>query len=289
MPQFVSKLQHNTYEKGEFSDEQPRDLDETIDLIKSFPWDQERSLTDIQLTGPSVTIQDNDLNYLKLGLYFGGKFCVYYLDKDNHLYEYHVPDLNSVSNLVSGFFAQNLDLKLFDKHLFNVGNRAHFITKSFIYRISAWKFFMLISIFFIYLFLLSLSLFTAKYNTATIFPLGLMLFLFGSFLAYALYRYLQTRHQYLQISKGNNIFSFGYNEHQIVTYNKSDIQQVIYYAGKGNSSRNLSDDVEVYFKDGSGIKISNMLVSVVELLTKFKDHADNYTVPVNFKTKNLFK
>jgi hypothetical protein len=88
MPEFISKLQHNTYEKGEFSDEQPRDLEETINLIKDFPWDAERTLTDIQLTGPSVTILDNDLNYLKLGLYFGGKFCVYYLDKDNHLYEY---------------------------------------------------------------------------------------------------------------------------------------------------------------------------------------------------------
>ncbi|QEC79944.1 hypothetical protein [Mucilaginibacter ginsenosidivorax] len=85
MPQFISKLQRNTYEKGEFSDEQPRNLDETIQLIKDFPWDLERPLTDIQLTGPSVTIQDAELNYLKLGLYFGGKFCVYYLDKDNQI------------------------------------------------------------------------------------------------------------------------------------------------------------------------------------------------------------
>lgn len=37
MLQLTSKIQHNTYEKGEFSDEQPRDLDETIRLIKDFP------------------------------------------------------------------------------------------------------------------------------------------------------------------------------------------------------------------------------------------------------------
>ncbi|MGN8068561.1 hypothetical protein [Mucilaginibacter sp. SG564] len=288
MPQFVSKLQHNTYEKGEFSDEQPRNFDNTIDLIKNFPWDQERSLTDIQLTGPSVTIQDNDLNYLKLGLYFGGKFCVYYLDKGNHLYEYHTPDLDSVSTLVSDFFTQKLDLKLFEKHFFNVGNRAHFITKNFIYRLSTWYFLTLMSLFFIYLCIILLSSIN-KNNSGSLFLLCLTLFIFGSFLLYASSRYFKNRQQYLQISKGNNRFSFGYNDQQIVTYNKSDVQQIIYYAGKGNSSRNLSDDVEVYFKDGSAIKISNMLISAIDLLAKFKDPADNYTVPVNFKTKNLFK
>jgi hypothetical protein len=30
MLQLTSKLQHNTYEKGEFSDEQSRNVDETI-------------------------------------------------------------------------------------------------------------------------------------------------------------------------------------------------------------------------------------------------------------------
>ena len=54
MPEFISKLQHKTYEKGEFSDEKVRSLDETIKLIKTFPWDAERTLTDVQLTGSSV-------------------------------------------------------------------------------------------------------------------------------------------------------------------------------------------------------------------------------------------
>ncbi|MBB6126055.1 hypothetical protein [Mucilaginibacter lappiensis] len=289
MPQFVSKLQHNTYEKGEFSDKQPRNLDETIDLIKNFPWDIERPLTDIQLTGPSVTIQDNELNYLKLGLYFGGKFCVYYLDKDNHLYEYHVPDLDSVSKLIADFFVSNLDLKLFEKHFFNVGNRAHFITQSFVYTLSMWKFVILIALFFIYLFLISLSVFTTKFNDGSLFVTGLMLLLSGSFLIYTLFVYFKNRHLYLQISKGNGQFSFGLDEQHIVTYNKSDIKQILYYAGKGNSSRNLTGEVTVYFKDGSDIKIPNLLISVVDLLAKFKDHTDNYTVPVNFITQNIFQ
>ncbi|SDH12403.1 hypothetical protein ACRQ5D_22375 [Mucilaginibacter sp. P25] len=109
MLQLISKLQHNTYKKGEYSDEEYRNLDDTIQLIKDFPWDAERALTDIQLTGPSVTIQDNDLNYLKLGLYFNSKFCVYYLDIDNHLYEYHAPNVEEACNLVKDFFGQALE------------------------------------------------------------------------------------------------------------------------------------------------------------------------------------
>ena len=289
MPQFISKLQHNTFEKGEFSDEQSRNLDETISLVKNFPWDQERALTDIQLTGPSVAIRDNDLNYLKLGLYFGGKFCIYYLDKDNHLYEYHAPDLDSAISLVSDFFAQRLDLQIFEKHFFNIGNRVHFTTKNFIYELSPWNFSTLMLLSFIYLFLFIMSVANTKFSNGLFFVPGLLLLLFGSFLGYALFRYFQNRHQYLQISKGNSRFSFGVDEQHIVTYNKIDIKEITYYTGKSNSSRNLADDIDVYFKDGGHIKISNMLISAIDFLAKFKDRSDNYTVPVNFKTRNMFK
>ena len=134
MPEFISKLQHKTYEKGEFSDEKVRSLDETIKLIKTFPWDAERTLTDVQLTGPSVTIRDEDINYLKVGLYFNGKYCLYYLDSDNHLYEYHAPDIDDACIKVADFFNASLDLQKFEKHFLNVGNKAYFDTNYFEYR-----------------------------------------------------------------------------------------------------------------------------------------------------------
>ena len=64
MPDFISKLQYKNYEKGEFSDEKVRGLDETIQLIKNFPWTKQRGV-DVQLTGPSVTIQNEYAEYLK--------------------------------------------------------------------------------------------------------------------------------------------------------------------------------------------------------------------------------
>jgi hypothetical protein len=78
MPEFISKIQYKTYEKGEFSDEKVRNVEETLSLIKEFPWNEQRGV-DVQPTGPSVTIQDEYVNYLKVGLYFNGKFCLYYL------------------------------------------------------------------------------------------------------------------------------------------------------------------------------------------------------------------
>jgi hypothetical protein len=111
----------------------------------------------------------------------------------------------------------------------------------------------------------------------------------GLIVVFALLQYLKKRNVYLQISKGNSQFSFGVDKEHIITYNKSDITEFTYQAGRGNNSRNLFDNMELSFKDGSDIKIPNMIISAAELLAKFKDQSDNYIVPVNFKSRNIFK
>src|SRR5579875_2557486 len=135
MADYISKVQHKTYEKGEFSEEKARTLADTIELIRSFPWDQERPLTSVELTGPSITIQDEDVNWLKVGLYFNGKFCLYYLDNNNHLYEYHAPNLDDAINMVTDFFNKQLVLQKFEKHFFSVNKRHYFSTGLFYYHI----------------------------------------------------------------------------------------------------------------------------------------------------------
>ncbi|MGI4022132.1 MAG: hypothetical protein ACRYFA_11545 [Janthinobacterium lividum] len=80
MCNLVSKLQYKTYETGEYSDEEARNLEETLILIQDFPWEEQRHLIDIKITGPSVTIQNDEGAYLKLGLFFNNKFCVYLFD-----------------------------------------------------------------------------------------------------------------------------------------------------------------------------------------------------------------
>src|SRR6202000_829347 len=85
MTEFVSKLQYKTCEDGEYYKEKSRNLAETIELINNFPWAREQ-YADVHLTGPSITINDHSGNYLKAGIYFGGKFSLYYMDTHYHLF-----------------------------------------------------------------------------------------------------------------------------------------------------------------------------------------------------------
>lgn len=291
MPRFTSKIQHKTYEKGEFSDEQERELAATIDLINTFPWDKERTLTDIQLTGPSVTVKDEGGNYLKIGLYFNGKYCLYYLDNDGHLYEYHTPDLKQVNTLVTGFFKAALDLSAFEKHFINIGNRAHFKTNPFIYRerlgriVSLTAYLLLYSVFFI-------STNIAVIMTDTPWHLGLLFALLSLFLYYFIFRIYRNaylnRDNYLQISRGNDVFSFGYTADTIKSYNKADIKEMISYANRGSRNPNMIEAIEVIFKNGETIRFTNMLISTSDFQAKFHDSMGNQTFPFSIGKKGLW-
>jgi hypothetical protein len=272
MPEFISKLQHNTYEKGEFSEEQARDLTDTIELIRTFPWDSERTLTDIQLTGPSVTIRDEDLNYLKIGLYFNGKFCCYYLDNDNHLYEFHAQNIDEACEIVKEFFDGTLYLDKFEKHIFNIGNQPHFITNYFEYREKLSRVLLLNSFLLIYTVFMVVAN-AASFKAAGLFPLKLILCLCSGLLLYILgricYNAFLNRNNYLQISKGNNIFKFGPSEDNVDTYDKNDIEKVVVYETRGTRNPNFVCIYEIYFKNGSIIKFSNMLISDFSFTNKF--------------------
>jgi len=278
MPEFISKLQHKTYEKGEFSDEKARNLPDTLALIKNFPWEEERPLTAVDLTGPSVTIKDEDLNYLKVGLYFNGKYCLYYLDRDNHLYEYYAPDITDVYKKVTDFFNGQLDLSAFEKHFFNIGNQGHFVNKSFIYEVKLWRV-VLLSWPFILFFLIFLIFFIAIITTPAPFYVVLVPIIFvlllGGTLTYIFNKYVKCSAQTLQISKGNNNFSFNDGSGENV-YNKNEIKEIIIYKPAGGRNPNDFYVYEIYFKDGSMIKFSNMLISDIVFGNKFPSDLYRY-------------
>lgn len=272
MPEFISKLQHNSYEKGEFSDEKVRDIEETLQLVRSFPYDKERTGTDIQLTGPSITIQDEDVNYLKVGLYFNNKLCIYYLDRDNHLYEYHAAGIDDAVDVVTCYFKGQLDLQKFDKHLFNIGNRPHFVTNYFEYKVKFWRYFLLaglISLFLIFLITAAISRMAVAVST---FPMILLL----AFLDCAIYyNIFSNRESYLQISKGSDTFLFGYDEHNIKTYNKTEVLKLEI----GESRKPSMPGVyKLYLKNGEILRISNLLIKSYDLIRKFSDPMDNLKI-----------
>src|SRR6516225_4078983 len=103
MPEFISKLQYKTSEKGEYSDEKARSLEETIELVKSFPWAREQ-YADVSVTGPSITIQDYNGNFLKAGIYFGGRHSLYYMDNKHRYYVLMNVTIDVVFGKVNDFF-----------------------------------------------------------------------------------------------------------------------------------------------------------------------------------------
>ena len=292
MPAFISKVQHETYEKGEFSDEKERGLAETLDLINNFPWDKERTLTDIQLTGPSVTICDEDVNYLKAGLYFNGKFCLYYLDRDNHLYEYHTAEMQTVYKLVTDFFNSTLDLSQFEKHLFNIGNKAHFETCWFEYREKPWRIFMLTAMLLIYGVFINIA-YGALLFGRTPWYVGLILLPIPMLFVYVLFRIyynaIVNRDNYLQISRGNAVFSFGYTDDSVKNYNKANIKELVYYQSRGTRNPNLVEAFEIVFKNGETIKLTNMLIGSSDFQSKFYDSMGNATMPITYAKKSMLK
>jgi hypothetical protein len=292
MPAFISKVQHKTYEKGEFTDEKERSLAETLSLINNFPWDNERTLTDIQLTGPSVTICDEYGNYLKVGLYFNGKYCLYYLDRDNHLYEYHTAEMQTVDKLVTDFFNSALDVSSFEKHLFNIGNKGHFETCWFEYREKPWRIFMLTALLLLY----GVSFTMA--NGALLLTraprlIGLVLLPLPLLVLYILFRIYYNafvnRDNYLQISKGNPIFSFGYTADDVKSYNKADIKELVCYENRGSRNPNMVEAFEIVFKNGETLKLTNMLIGTSDFQSKFQDSMGNATLPFTYAKKSMLK
>ncbi|WP_336518274.1 hypothetical protein [Pollutibacter soli] len=85
MIRLISKIQYSNYETGEFSEEKERTFDEVKDVIEKFPWEKQRKGITIDLTNPSVTIHGKKNDYLKLSLFYNGRFVLYYLNQEGEL------------------------------------------------------------------------------------------------------------------------------------------------------------------------------------------------------------
>jgi hypothetical protein len=264
MTQFISKLQYKTCEKGEFFDEQARTFDETLTLIKNFPWNDQRG-ADVQLSGPGIVIEGPDGDYLKIALYFNGKFNAYYLDAGNHLYEYHTADINDDCTKVKEFFTGTLNREGFEKHFFNIGNRAHFTTANFEYTITAWR----AGAFPLFMCLYALLLTTAliRVSGKLTMAISLIIVMIGTLIS--TYRYAIYRNSYLKLSKGHDDFLFGEDKNNIIAYNKQDIKEVIIYE---RQSRNYSyDSAKIILNNGTVLKLPGLLISNFRLMSKFSD------------------
>lgn len=294
MPDFISKLQYTDSEIGEFFDEQIRDLDSTIQLIQDFPWHYQRRYIDNSYTGPSITIQSEQNDYLKVSIHNGSEFWVL-LFKNGRLYEYPIKNLFLLDEAiaqVTQFFNNLIAISEYKWLRFQFLVKRHFTSKLFIYRPSALR---LIKSLFSYLILFAYSLFInfifwsappqLSYSVWLLLPLIPTAILLRCIIL-VIKKFIQCRDSYIQISETRNEFIFCDNG-EAKTYYKTNIKKIITHTAKYDRSPNASFGVyEIFFKDESFITFSTLLGANFTVADKFRDDIEDVNEP-DFKLTML--
>jgi len=266
-----TKIQFKDFEPGEFTNEKDRTIDETIDLITSFPWQDERDHLVVSLTNPGITIEGSSNDYLKLAPFYNGKYVLHYFDSQHHLYtrSFEKPE-DSIPTIRSFFETQPFDPTGFRRETTLLqNNTVHFVTGDFRYTFDKGHLFQL-SFVTLYLVVIAglLTMVGFKQPVALVFALPLIALLLYM-LALFINHYKAAHGKVLLVSKGLDAFSYGPADNP-KTFYKHDIANIITYGQRqrGNSYGPLSI-VEINFKNGSWLQISCLMLNYLELVGKF--------------------
>lgn len=276
MTRLISKIQYAHFEIGEFTAEKERVLEDVLELIELFPWEAQRMGIVIGLTNPSITIQGKNEDYLKLALYYNGKFVLHYFDGQQRLYTKSFSEIAHSYKFIRNYFtSSSFDTKDFkiENTIFQ-RNLKHFLSKDFRYEItgkSASRYLFATSginlAFTVIVGFLVLAKQNVPINGLTIAIAVYLFFLLGGglnlIMFFNYYRYAKSK--ILIMSKGCETFYFGNRENPI-KYNKADITQfTISKVRNGKHPLSSFALVSIEFKDGSLIKIPNIIVDHLAL------------------------
>jgi hypothetical protein len=285
----ISKIQYRNYEPGEFIEDKERSCDETIHLIETFPWEEQRDHLAISLTNPSVTIQTPDNNYLKLAPFYQGKYVLHYFNTRQQLFTRSFQTCQETYPLIRSFFEPGpFDLTGFHReNTWAQHTAVHFITKDFTFRINPQPtltyacFGLIATIVFIYQFFhtayvkqpsSSLQLFAWFFSL-------ILTFLWSRLIALFINHYSSAWGKILILSKGKNIFYYG-PETRPEPFDKNDIANVITYGAKGRYGRESTHGrltrVEILFKSGDFLNISCLLMMHDDLINRLAPTVRNF-------------
>jgi hypothetical protein len=278
MQQLISKVQYNNFEAGEFVDIKERNHEETITLIEGFPWNKQRENFSVSLTNPSITIEGTNSDYLKIALYYNGKYVIYYLEDNGSLFTKSFERLESIYEYIKVFFEKNnVDTTGFKKTTNSLSKIIiYFRTQDFVYTFSYNNRFKLFSYFYMFIVgILTLFILKAPNNIDNLhLRIFLKLFFISSavfFIGYpilTLYNhYIYSKNKILIISKANPIFYFGDLDNP-KAYNKKDIVQIF----SNNRYRDNGTKLRIEFNNNEIIEFSLLLLAPVDLeYTKFPE------------------
>jgi hypothetical protein len=274
----ISKTQYQTFETGEFTDVKERTCEETISLLNHFPWEEQRNHFKVSLTAPSVTIEGPDGSFLKIALYYNGKFILYFLNAQNQLYSHPIESMTLAIPYIQSYFDQPTpDLTTFKAdHNREHPYKDHFNTQSFRYDVHTkhpltllWPQSLLL--------LLIIGIFlTNMANIETSLQVFLAILFLGLPALYLCLRlsvfvnhYRYCRDKIFILSQGSPVFYFG-SASQPQQFAKKDIRQIIYYGNKGKSGNpEWLQRVEIYLASNKCIVLSTLPLSYDDMKKKF--------------------
>lgn len=279
MKELISKLQYKNFEAGEFIEEEKRNYEETIALIEAFPWEQQRDHIIIDLTNPSITIEGDNNDYLKLAVFFNQKFVLHYLNDQKILFTKSFTDFKNSYKYIRDFFESSaFDLSDFkEETTWLKNNIIHFVSQNFNYTINpkSIRHFLLLTSginFVLPLIIILGILFRGidSFNIGTLVLFTIMVFFVGGGINLILFfnYYFYAKNKILIMSKGNDIFYFG----EINSPKKHDKKEIIQYTTlKLRNSKapiNGFATIEIEFKDNEKIIIPNLLIDYISLEQK---------------------
>lgn len=271
MMQLISKTQYQTFESGEFIQAAERSYDETIRLIKEFPWESQREHLKVSLTCPSITIDHSNGTYLKLALYYNGKFALHFLNRSDELFTKSFTNLNDTYPFIRSFFDETeFPAETFKKETtWFQKNRIHFATQDFVYQVTPqsirqyiWSTsstnFILTAFISFFLIYKSPGLPAVIWSLLVIFVMGggINLLLIWNYYSYA-------KDKTLIMSRGNDIFYYG-EKKAPDQYSKKDIDLVTLVWLRSSTARgNIFDEfsfIKISMKDGRTLIIPNLII-----------------------------
>jgi len=292
----ITKIQHNNFETGEFTEEKERTLDETLQLIEAFPWEQQRKDLHVSLTNPSVTIEGAYHHFLKLSLYYNGSFVLYYLDDSNRLYLKSLTNYHEASPFITSFFEDSLvdtaDWQL--QHNWILGKKIHFADKDFRYTLKKSVTIGIFLLFCLYLLFFMIStvvllLQGSKSNPASLLlliPLGLFLTLGALLMAQFVNQWRSAKGKVLILSKGKDTFYYGRMDAPGV-FNKQDIQSIWYVSPRNLQSGKFGNFICIDLrpndtnKEVNSLYLPSLLIRDCDVLPKFP------SIQAVYKRKNF--
>lgn len=296
MSRLISKIQYRNFEPGEFVEEKERTYEETVGLIEQFPWQEQRLGLRVDLTNPSVTIEGMNSDFLKLAVYYNGKFVLRYLSPDRVLFTKSFTDIKDTYKCLEDYFQSGFDTTGFRKENTRMlDSLKHFTSGSFYYTVtrkSATRFLLSTSginfVFFIVMGVL-MVLGINRNGAGMVVLLIPILYIGGGLNLVLFFRYYNyARGRVLEMSKGNDRFYFGHKKAP-ASYDKRDIGEFVVHKSRDKSPVSRFSITEILFKNGTSILVPNILLDDGELAQKLFEYTrvEEGGIPFLPKQNNL--